>query len=412
MKKIFVIIFLFSAVCSFAADDRISNLQKQRQTMMKEIAETKKQIEANRTTMNNAQERLHLLDKSISSQKQLIGLLNEEIAVLDSAVREKEAQIVVMEKDIRKRKDFYAEALKKIYRHRRDMKDNLLFILASDGITQSLHRISWLREYSSWGRRQGEEIIARQRIVENEKAALLSARSEKTALLDERRTQEQNLLSEEQAKKQEIRSLEKDSQRLQATLKKKQQQADALNRQIEKIIAEETRKSNAAPTKSVQREERKAEVRGGYAMTAAEQKLSSQFAANRGKLPMPLKGKYNIVDYFGVHQHRDLSHVSVRNNGIEIETVAGNEARAVFDGVVSRIFILPGYNSSVIVRHGNYLTLYSNLGSVGVRQGDRVKTGQSLGVIFTDKENGNTTTLHFELWKEQNKLDPLPWLNR
>jgi septal ring factor EnvC (AmiA/AmiB activator) len=394
-----------------AQNDRVSGLKKERQAVMKDIAETKKQIENNKSTLKSALSRLNLIDRNINSQKKLIGLLNEEMNFIDASIREKETQIATLEKDLQKRKDLYATAMKKIYMHRNDARDNLLFILASDGFTQTVHRIAWLKEYSAWGRRQGEEIVRRQEVIETEKNVLLDSRKEKSALLEERRNQEQTLRNEEQAKRQEIQSLEKDKQRLQSALQKKQKQADALNRQIENIIAEATRKSNAAPQKNETKEERKAEVKGGYAMTAAEQKLSSGFAANRGRLPMPVKGKYRITEYFGVHQHRDLSRVTVRNNGIEIETTAGNEARAVFDGTVSNIFILPGYNSSVILRHGNYLTLYANLSKVNVRTGDRVKTGQSLGSIFTDIEDG-TASLHFELWKEMTKLDPLPWLNR
>jgi septal ring factor EnvC (AmiA/AmiB activator) len=206
-------------------------------------------------------------------------------------------------------------------------------------------------------------------------------------------------------------TLEKNKKKLQSELERKKRQAEVLEQRIEKIIAEETAKSTVA-SKNERQEERQAEIRGGYAMTATEKALSSSFADNKGSLPFPLRGNYKIVTYFGIHQYKELTKVSVNCNGIEIETTPDNEARAVFDGVVSRIFILPGYHNSIIIRHGNYLTLYSLIKQVYVKQGDKVYTGQSLGKIYTDKENGNSTLLHFELWKEQTKLDPLPWLNR
>jgi murein DD-endopeptidase MepM/ murein hydrolase activator NlpD len=124
-----------------------------------------------------------------------------------------------------------------------------------------------------------------------------------------------------------------------------------------------------------------------------------------------LKGNYKIVGKFGVHQHEQYNWVEWNSNGIDIETVPGNEARAVFEGTVSKVFRIPGAENAIIIRHGNYLTLYSNIEQVYVKQGDKVTVGQALGKIYTDREKGNSTLLHFEVWKEQTKLNPLPWLS-
>jgi septal ring factor EnvC (AmiA/AmiB activator) len=154
---------------------------------------------------------------------------------------------------------------------------------------------------------------------------------------------------------------------------------------------------------------RKAETKGGFAMTKEEQILSSEFANNKGRLPFPLKGNYQITEHFGIQQVAGLTNVHHNNNGIKIETSRGNHAKAVFDGVVSGIFLVPGYQTSIILRHGNYLTLYANLEQVSVKKGDKVKTGQDLGSIYTDE---GITALYFELWKEQTKQNPEPWLNK
>jgi murein DD-endopeptidase MepM/ murein hydrolase activator NlpD len=116
-------------------------------------------------------------------------------------------------------------------------------------------------------------------------------------------------------------------------------------------------------------------------------------------LHAPLNKRYTIVAYFGEQQHQELKNIRTNNNGIDLRTTPGAEAQAVFNGVVTRVFVVPGYNNSVIVRHGNYLTVYSNLSQVYVKQGDKVKTRQSLGKVFTDTEDGNSTILHFQLWK-------------
>jgi septal ring factor EnvC (AmiA/AmiB activator) len=299
-----------------------------------------------------------------------------------------------------------------MYSHK-NQQDNLLFILSAQNFTQSFHRMRYLKEYSNWRKQQAKEISEKQNKINEEKASLEKDKSEKITLLKDRQTEEVSLSREESTKKAEVKSLQKDKKNLQAELTKKQQQANALNRQIEKIIAEEVAKSEkAAATATTEGgEKRVAEIKGGYAMTPAEKTMSSNFANNKGKLPFPLKGNYKITGYFGVHQHEELSMVQMNNNGIEIETISGNEARAVFEGVVTRIFTVPGLKNSIIIRHGNYLTLYSNIDEVYVKQGDKVATGQALGKIFTDREKGNTL-LHFEVWKEQTKLDPLPWLSK
>lgn len=158
------------------------------------------------------------------------------------------------------------------------------------------------------------------------------------------------------------------------------------------------------------REERVADTKGGYAMTKAEKQLSDNFANNRGRLPYPVAGRHTIVATFGEQQHQELKYVRTSNSGIDIQTSPGADARAVFNGEVTRVFVVPGYNNSVIVRHGNYLTVYSNLSQVYVKAGDRVSTRQAIGRIYSDPEDGNSTILHFQLWKEKTKLNPQPWL--
>ena len=145
-------------------------------------------------------------------------------------------------------------------------------------------------------------------------------------------------------------------------------------------------------------------------MTKAERQLSGSFASNKGRLPYPVTGRHTVVATFGEQQHQELKYVRTNNSGIDIQTSPGADARAVFNGTVTRVFTLPGYNNSIIVRHGNYLTVYSNLSQVYVKAGDQVSTRQALGRIFTDTDDGNATILHFQLWKEKQKQNPLPWL--
>jgi len=408
--KFKLLLYLLLSAFSLSAQQsvRVRQLEKERMAAKAAIDETNRLLTENTRTTSNALNRLNLIVQQINSRKKIIDLLNQEMASLDAEIGFKGMQIQTLEKELDAKKQRYALSLRKMYFHKNNI-DNLLFILSSQNFSESFHRIMYLKAYSGWQKKQAEEIIGKQNIINKEKSLLLASRTEKIKLLNDRQSEENKLTKEEENKKAEVKTLEKDRKKLQADLAKKEKEASALNRQIEKIIAEEVSKSvKAAQTEKG--EDRTAEVKGGYAMTKSEQTLSSTFAGNKGKLPFPLKGNYKIVGLFGVHQHKELSKVVTNNNGINIETTSGNEAAAVFNGVVSRIFILPGYNNSIIIRHGNYLTLYSNIEQVYVKQGDTVKTGQALGKIYTDKDKGNSTLLHFEIWKEQTKLDPLDWI--
>jgi septal ring factor EnvC (AmiA/AmiB activator) len=374
------------------------------------IEETNRLLQENTRTVSNALNRLNLLIQQISSRRRMIQLLNQEISAMENEIRSKEQQIRTLERDLETKKQQYATSVRKMYLQKNN-QDLLLFILSSKSFAQSYHRIMYLRAYSGWRKNQAEEIVEKQESINRERDQLIAQRNNRQSLLNTRQTEENQLRREEGTRQAEVRTLERNNRQLRDELAVKQRQANALNQQIQRIIAEEVRMAQQA-ARTEGGTNRAAEVRGGYAMTESERALSASFAENRGRLPFPLTGSYRVVSNFGVNRHRELSRVVVNNNGIDIETTAGNDARAIFNGVISRIFTLPGYNNSIIVRHGNYLTLYSNLDQVYVRQGDRVSTGQPLGKIYTDREKGNSTLLHFEIWREQTKLDPMVWIRR
>ncbi|GHT13976.1 peptidase [Bacteroidia bacterium] len=413
MKYKLLILLLFIAFSLPAQQPAsVRNLEKERLATLAEIKATNQLLNENQRTTSNALSRLSLISQQIIARKKVISLLNSEIVSLDNEIVFKELQIKTLEKNLKTKKEDFAQSIRKMYSHK-NRQDNLLFILSAQNFTQSFHRVRYLKEYSNWRKQQAIEISEKQNQINLEKSDLEKDKSEKIALLQERQTEEASLSREESTKKAEVKSLEKNKKKLQAELTNKQRQANALNQQIEKIIAEEVAKSEKAAQAATTEggEKRVAEVKGGYAMTPAEKTLSSNFANNKGKLPFPLKGNYKITGKFGAYQHEEVSMIRMNNNGIEIETTPGNEAKAVFEGVVTRIFTIPGLKNSIIIRHGNYLTLYSNIDEVYVKQGNKVTTGQSLGKIFTDREKGNTL-LHFEVWKEKTKLDPLLWLSK
>lgn len=439
MRYLWFVIFILSVGSVWAQNSaRVRELEKQRKAALAEIEMTNQLLDETRQTARNSLNRLNLLSKQILSRKQVINLLNQEIGEIDKQITASRNDISRLEKELGSKRQNYGKSVQSLYK-RRSSQDKLLFILSADNFAQSLRRMRYLREYADWQKEQAAEIIGKQKEIAAKQKELEKTRSEKNALLGVREDENRKLQSEESSQKEEVQQLNRKQKQLQAELRKKQKQADALNRQIEKQIADEiaraeaearasreraarteknrkTRDKAAATGKKVPetepvREERVAETKGGYAMTKAEKRLSDDFAGNKGRLPYPVAGRHTIVAAFGEQQHQELKYVRTNNSGIDIQTSPGADARAVFNGEVTRVFVVPGYNNSVIVRHGNYLTVYSNLSQVYVKAGDKVSTRQAIGKIFTDTEDGNATILHFQLWKEKTKLNPAPWLD-
>ena len=436
MRYFWFVIFMLS-VGSVSAQNsaRVRELEKQRKAALAEIEMTSQLLDETRQTARNSLNRLNLLSKQILSRKQVISLLNQEIGEIDKQIAASRRNISQLERELENKRQNYGKSVQSMYK-RRSSQDKLLFILSADNFAQSFRRMRYLREYADWQKKQASEIIGKQKELEK-------TRAEKNTLLGAREDESRKLQTEESSQKEEVQQLNRKQKQLQADLKKKKKQADALNRQIEKQIAEEiaraeaeakaareraaraernrlAREKAAASGKKVPetkpeadpaREERVADTKGGYAMTKAEKRLSDDFASNKGRLPYPVSGRHTIVAAFGEQQHQELKYVRTNNSGIDIQTAPGTDARAVFNGEVTRVFVVPGYNNSVIVRHGNYLTVYSNLSQVYVKAGDKVSTRQAIGKIFTDTEDGNATILHFQLWKEKTKLNPAPWLD-
>ncbi len=407
-----------------SAADR--QLEQQRKEALADIEETNKLLQETAQTAKTSLNRLNLLSKQILSRKKVISLLNQELDEIEKDILNIQGQLRTLKRELGDKQTNYGKSMRGLYK-RHSSQDKLLFILSAESFSQSMRRMRYLREYADWQKRQANDIVEKQAEISRKQAEMEKTRAEKRALLGTRQEESKKLESEEASQKEEVQLLNKRQKDLKADLQKKRRQAEALNRQIEKQIAEEiaraeaeakaAREQAAAKGKPVPesknepiREERVADTKGGYAMTKAEKQLSDNFANNRGRLPYPVAGRHTIVATFGEQQHQELKYVRTSNSGIDIQTSPGADARAVFNGEVTRVFVVPGYNNSVIVRHGNYLTVYSNLSQVYVKAGDRVSTRQAIGRIYSDPEDGNSTILHFQLWKEKTKLNPQPWL--
>lgn len=430
MKYVWLFLLICSSNLLFAQNSsRVSELEKQRKEALAEIKKTSELLNQTQVSTKDRLKRLNLLSKQILSRKKVISLLEQEMSAMDRQIKEMEIEIGQLESELKEKQSNYEKSVRSMYK-RHASQDKLLFILSAESFAQSMRRVRYLHEYAGWQKRQGAEIAEKQAQLVDKRKETEAARQEKVKLLSNREEEHKNLQKEESDQKAEIAELNKKQKDLQAILKQKKAQADKLNQLIEQQIAKEiaeaeakakaerermaksntTNKKGEKSTAASATTERKAEVKGGYAMTKEEKQLSDNFANNKGKLPYPVTGSHTIIVPFGEQQHQDLKYVRTNSNGIDIQTSAGAEARAVFKGEVTRIFTIPGYNNSVIIRHGNYLTVYSNLSQVYVKAGEKVSTRQTIGKIYSDPDNGNAVILHFQLWKEKTKLNPAPWL--
>lgn len=412
----------FSCLAMGQNSARVQELEKQRKEALAEIKRTSALLDQTQATTKDYLRRLNLLSQQILSRKKVISLLGQEINAINEQMTDMTKQIDRLETELKEKQQNYGKSVRSMYK-RHSSQDKLLFILSADNFAQSLRRLRYLREYANWQKQQAADIVEKQAEITKKRNDLAQTKAEKQSLLADREQEQKKLQSEEANQQKEVKELNKKKGQLQAQLRQKQKQAQQLDRMIEQQIAKEIAEAEAKARAERERlakankgkateAERKADVKGGYAMTKVERALSANFSGNRGRLPYPVSGSHAIVGWFGEQQHQELKYVRTNNNGIDIQTTPGADARAVFNGEVTRIFMVPGYNNSVIIRHGNYLTVYSNLSQVYVKAGEKVNTRQAIGKIFSDPEDNNATILHFQLWKEKTKLNPASWLAR
>lgn len=405
MRHIAVVCLLFIGVSVMAqTSGEIKSLQDRRKEALASIEETTRLISSTKKSTLSTLNALNLLGTEIKTRRDLIQLLNQEINGIEKEQRRIAAEVSRLSDDLSRKKKNYAKAICGIYA-KRSGYDQMMFILSASTLSQSYRRMRYLQEYSAWRKHQAAEIVEQQTQLGVKKDELDKVKSSKRDLLSKRENETRDLRVKESKQKEVVSELKKKEKSLKSELAKQQRQASELNRKIEQLIAEEARKA-------AKKADSKSTVKGGYAMTKVEKELSDSFEKNRGKLPFPLSGSYIIVGRFGQQQHQELKYVKTNNNGIDLQTKPGTNARAIFNGEVTKVFVVPGYNSSVIIRHGNYLTVYSNLSEVYVKAGEKVTTRQSIGKIYTDSEDGDRTVLHFQIWKETTKINPEVWLDK
>lgn len=394
-------------------------LQTEINSLQKEISIANQLLKKTTKDKEMTLNEVTVLDKKIKQREKLITAYNEQIAVLDEEINKGQDNIKSLNSDLNKLQKEYAKMIVFANKNRNNY-DRLGFIFASKDFNQAFRRLRYIREFSDARKVKMGQISAIQRKISGEVEASQQARELQTALLKDEKTQQAALKTEKEDLNKQVASLKKKEGSIQQNIKDKQQQAQKLQKAIDDIIAEEIRKANEEAERKRREEAKKNASQGkttttapkekGMALTPAEKTLSSNFVGNKGKLPWPVE-RGVVSSSFGKHASVVSDKVTVTNNGIDIATTEGSKARAVFDGEVTSVTKLTGSNTVVIIRHGEYFTVYSNLENVTVKRGDKVKTKQNIGTVHTNKTEGKTE-LHFELLKEQSRQNPANWLSK
>lgn len=389
-------------------------LQQQMKKLQDEIKTIEAAIKSNKAKKDQSMGEILSLQAKIKSREGLIGNINNQIGDLDETIDQTKVEITNKASEVEKMKADYAMMLRKSYQNL-TLQNQVVFLFSANSFYDAIHRYNYLLKIAEY--RKGQAIAIQKSIGELQvkKEDLEENKQEKETLLQKQTAQKKELEVEKKLKDETVAQLLEKEKKLRKTQQDKAKAIAQLNNRIQAIIedeirlarkkAEEEARRTGAATKDVSIKKGTNET---MPLTPAEVALSKDFSNNMGKLPWPVV-RGHIVGQFGKHEHPVLKGVMVENNGIDIKTEAGADARALFGGTVVSVFYMPTTQNCIIVKHGEFFTVYSNIETVTVKAGQTLTTKQSLGKLHTDK-NEDLTKVHVEIWKGKDKLDPQVWL--
>ena len=429
---LFFFLFLLPVSPLLAQSNKlIKELESKRGALQQQIAESETLLITTQKDVGSQLKGLAALTGQIEERKRYILTINNDVESIERELSSLERQLTRLQRDLKDKKKRYESSVQYLYKNR-SIEEKLMFIFSAKSLAQTYRRMRYVREYATYQRLQGEEVLKKQEQVNRKKTELQQVKAVKEGLLKEREEEKVKLEAQEKEQKLLVANLKKKQRGLQNELNKQRREANQLNARIDRLIAEEIEKARKRAAEEARREaaarkkvgektekpatastpaKSKAQPLETYSMSKADHELSGNFTNNRGKLPMPITGAYIITSHYGQYSVEGLRNVKLDNKGIDIQGKLGAQARAIFDGKVAAVFKLNGL-FNVLIRHGDYISVYCNLSSASVKQGDDVTTKQILGQIFSDGADNGRTVLHFQLRKEKEKLNPEPWLNR
>ncbi len=424
-KYLLLFVFLVYGTILFPQTSK-SNLEKKRKKLEKEIALINNLLKETSVNKKLSISQIIILKQKLEMREELIQTIQMEIHKVNQDIQQTNQSINMLQTELSKLKKEYAQMLRHAQRQQvsRGIED-LIFIFSAQDFYQAYQRFKYIQEYARYREKQAQQIVRNQKQLQEQVALLQKQLEEKQQLLSQEEQEKQILANEKQQEEQELQHIQKKEKELRAELEKKKKQAQELQLAIKKLIEEEIkRKKEEAEKLAKMKDEKEKEKEKKLAKTTKEKEtiektivpilskeaelIGNNFEINKGKLPWPVSTGFICANY-GEYEHPAIKGFVMFNNGIELCSNQTVKVQAVFNGEVTGIALSPMGGKLVIIRHGEYLTVYSNLQDVYVKQSDKVNAKQVIGTVMHNDDE-NKYSLNFQIWKGQKTLDPKAWL--
>lgn len=403
----FIIIYLcFAFSLNLNAQDR-KKLEAEKAKIEREIAKINSILNETKKTKRLSASQLNILRKKIRDREKLIANISKQTQALNGEIQNTQKSIFQLNEEINFLKKEYIQMLRMAQKNKTSA-NRLLFIFSAKDYSQAYQRYVFFKQYGQLQKQKMFEIQQKTNELEKKTNELVVKKVNQESLLSQQEKQKSELTKEQKEKQSTINSLQKKERQLAKQIKEKQARRKKLQNQINAAIQAEVKRQAQIAAKSKTKDESKTSSKE-YVMSATpeEIQLSKDFTSNKGRLPWPTEHGI-ITSNYGTHPHPDIKGVMIENLGVDIRTKRGSSVRAVFDGEVVRVFTGPNGQKVIILRHGEYMTVYTNLSNVFVSSGNKVKTKQSIGTIHTNTED--VTEINFQVWKGNNRQNPSTWI--
>jgi septal ring factor EnvC (AmiA/AmiB activator) len=390
---------LFAVQISHSQNLTRKQLEKRREALKAEM------VQLNRLRQSNKKKEISLLtqvediDQQIKVRSDLIRVTNRQANLLTSEIEENLNKLENLRNELKLLKTDYAEMIQKSYKSRSD-QSKIMFLLSSKSFAQAYKRTQYMKQYAAYRKKQGEQIKERATLLQQVNTDLLEQKAAKETLIAENRKAKAQLDKEKKMQDKLVKQLRKKSSTYAAQIRKKQQETDKIDKQIDKIIADAIAASNKKAGRSTSSK--------GFALTPEGKAIASDFTSSKGRLIWPVE-RGRVTRPYGESRHPTLPNIKVKNSGIDIETLENATVRAVFKGEVLGIVKVKGAGLVVSIRHGDYITVYSNIKNLTVQEGDKVAFKQKIGEVGKNAFSGKSV-MKFRIQKNRTKLNPSVWV--
>ena len=402
MNKGFYILIFFALGFGQLKAQQISKQQKeleaQRIRLKKEIRQINTILFKNSKTRKNALTEVEDLQVKLNVRSELIKVTNQQANLLTSKIRINEKNISVQRKELEDLKTEYANLIRKSYESK-SLQNRLMFLFSSENFLQAYKRLQYLKQYARYRRRQGKAISEKTKLLQELNQMLSNEKADKILLIEENRIVQKEIEKEKKEQNSLIKNLERKQKKLASQISKKEKQQRAIDREINRLIREAIAASNSRAGKKGKKT---------FQLTPEAKLLADNFISNKGRLPWPLE-KGIVVQGFGRQRHPVVKTTIIQSNGVVIATEPLAQVRSVFEGEVMSVIVIKGSNPSVLIRHGNFITLYTNLAKLYVKKGEKVNAKQAIGEVFTNQQTGKTQ-LQFGIFNNVKALNPKDWV--